>query len=129
MNLIFYNVTPAESVDIRGEGFTLAADTIVRNPSGEAVARYADGQWCVGDRRFHRIECGDPVVVVVRFGRDEKSGGRHGPYRRMRLIDGVLLGDQAPIAALDPAQGWVAEPNAQLWRCVCLQPARQREQG
>lgn len=123
LKLVFYNVTPPDSIEILGEAFTFGTDTILRNPSGEEVARYSHGGWCVANRSFLRIECRDPVIL--RFGPDGQSGARHGPYQTTRLIDGVLLGDQTPMAALHPARGWFAEPIAQALPCVRLEPARE----
>lgn len=124
LKLVFYNVTPPDSIEILGEAFTLAIDTILKNPSGEEVAKYSDGEWCVADKCFLRIECRDPVIF--RFGADEQSGARHGPYRTTRLIDGVLLGDETPMAALHPAKGWLGEPIAQALQYVRLEPALTR---
>ena len=125
LRLLFYNVTPPASVEVVGDSFWLGVDVITRNPSGEEVARYAHGQWCVGPRCFLRVDCNGSVLC--RLGTREQSGGRHGPYRRMHLIDGVLVGDEAPIASLHPGTGWVAGPGEQVWACVCLEPAPQAE--
>lgn len=123
LKLVFYNVTPPDSMEILGEAFTLATDTILRNPSGEEVARYSHGEWCVADKCFLRVKCRDPVIF--RFGIHAQSDARHGPYRTTTLIDGVLLGDQTPMASLHPAKGWLAEPNAQALLSVRLEPARE----
>lgn len=119
LKLLFYNVTPPASVEVAGEAFRLGVDAIARDPSGEEVAKYAHGEWCVGDRCFLRMECNG--WALCRLGTQQQSGERHGPYRRMHLVDGVLVGDEIPIAALHPGRGWVAEPSEQVWTCVCLE--------
>jgi len=119
LRLHFYNVTPPASFEVAGEGFRLNVDAISRDPSGEQVAKYAHGEWCVGERCFLRVECSGSVVC--RFGSPEQSGGCHGPYPSIQLIDGLLVANGIPIAALHPGRGWVADPDVNLWVCVCLE--------
>jgi hypothetical protein len=121
LRLRFYNVAPPASLEVAGESFRLNVDAIAREPSGEPVAKYAHGEWCVGDRCFLRVECSGRVIC--RLGTQQQSGERRGPYGRMHLIDGVLVGDEVPVAALHPGRGWVAEPGVQAWMCVCLESA------
>lgn len=75
LKLRFYNLTPPASVEVPGEAFTLSVGTIFKDPSGEAVARYEHGEWCVADRGFLRVECAGSVIC--RLGTREQSGGRH----------------------------------------------------
>jgi hypothetical protein len=113
LTLRFSNASQDDPLEAAGQGFALETAVILRAPEGEPLARYSGGQWWIRNLRFTHIECAGPVVCRV--------GDRQlGPFSQIRLVDGVLLGDEVPLASMHSGQGWTA--GEERWPRIVLQP-------
>jgi hypothetical protein len=115
--LRFFNENPPQTVQIEGLGFLFDRDTLLRQPQGDAVARHIADHWLVGSDTFVKGECCSPAVCM--FETDSASE-RHGPFRRIQIIDGVIKGDNTPLVMFREGRGWYSLLGEQMWSRVRL---------
>jgi hypothetical protein len=121
LELRFFNETPPESTHVAGEKFAFDSTTIRTQPSGDVVATHVRDHWLVGGNLFLKAECRGAVECL--FGEDDRSRQRQGPFEHLTLIDGVLTGDERPLAILQETRGWNSLIGDETWLGFSLVPA------
>jgi hypothetical protein len=123
LTLRFFNENPPQTVQIDGLGFLFDFETLRRQPQGDVVARHFSDHWLVGSDTFVKAECCSPAVCVF-----EANGAseRHGPFRRIHIIDGVIKGDNTPLVMFREGRGWYSLLGEQMWSRVRLVPPEPR---
>ena len=102
---------PAVLESDRSPAFLFEAGAIA-TPAGASIARYSGGQWWIGGQGFLVVTCQGPVMCTV----PAVEPPRHlGTFNGLRLMDGVLLGDERPLARMQDPRGWVAAGSGEVW--------------
>nr|AQQ74634.1 hypothetical protein [uncultured bacterium] len=68
------------------------ADGSLRGPDNYLFARCIEGLWQVGGRAHRELDCEGPVRVRI-TSRLGEAPINHGPFQRLRTINGILHGD------------------------------------
>jgi len=90
--LIILNFRPLKNgsaVLVRGTHFRICSDGTLRGPDNSTTARYFDGLWHLGERRYISFECDGPVYLRV----TNNHGQREciGPYASIKASDGAIF--------------------------------------
>jgi hypothetical protein len=120
LELRFFNDHPPESTEVAGEVFDFDSGTIRTEPGGNIVATHVTDHWLVEGTLFLKMECRDAVECL--FADGGASRQRRGPFDRLTLIDGVLKGDEHPLAMLKESRGWTSLVGDETWDGFSVSP-------
>lgn len=104
----------------RSPVFRFEAGFITAQPQGGRIATYSAGQWWVRDKGFLNVECDGPLACSACAAELERSLGL---FAGVRLLDGVLLADERPIARMRGHEGWEPPGATELWARIVLEAA------
>jgi hypothetical protein len=116
VNLIFSYVHPSQPDITLGPfgAIWLSADGLRTEAGGGLCVPYRKHQWETDGLSYYRLDC--TANVTVRFERDEKRSGMHGPYDRFSAVNGLAYGDGKVLAFMDgKSDEWLFYDTGYLW--------------
>jgi hypothetical protein len=96
VRLRFFNLEPPAAVDLDAAAFLFDRDQVLRLPERVTIGVHVRNFWRIGPQDFTRLEV--PHTVRCRFHRDAAIADVLGPFRSLQGVDGVIMGDETPLA-------------------------------
>ncbi len=105
--------------------FRIEGGTLRIGPANAEVGTHQGGLWQIGGRYFTTLALETPTTI--RFEGGDSCEGTHGPFDRVRLVDGVIRHGAHSgqlLARLDEESGsWHVYNNAGDCHKVIIEPA------
>ena len=81
---------------------------------GPLIARHRDHSWCIGERRFFRVDCDKATVAQFQDAKDVSE--ILGPFVHFSSADGIAFADGDNFAHIDPRTGlWFSRHHGRYW--------------
>ena len=79
------------------------------------IARHCDHYWCIGERKFFRVDCS--TAVEAQFQDDAANVSEIlGPFIHFSSADGIAYADGRDIGHIDPHSGrWFSHLHRSYW--------------